>query len=127
MAVTIGAHILEDSLSSAALGLGLPLTTSKGGIIRAGLAIYAGKTRDEARRYAASKETDLGSDGVTYTTALVPEELLNEARERLSEDDSQAFAVRVGLAMAAGATRKQAESFAKLHPGRPRKERSHSA
>jgi hypothetical protein len=124
MAVTIGAPILEDSLSSAALGLGLPLTTSKGGIIRAGLAIFAGKSRDEARRYAASKEANLGSEGITFTTALVPEELLSDAEQRLSDEDSRAFAVRVGLAMAAGATRKQAESFARLHAGRPRKQAS---
>lgn len=123
MAVTIRAHIPEDGLSSAAIGLGLPPSTSKGGVIRAGLAILAGKSRDEARRYATSTPDnhDLGSNGTIHTTALVPEDLLAQAENALPNNNNTAYAVRVGLAMAMGYSRKQAESWAKLPTGRPPK------
>lgn len=129
MAVTIGAHIPEDGLSSAAIALGLPPSTSKGGVIRAALAILAGKTRDEARQYAVSsaKDHNLGSDGTIFTTALVPEELLEQAEQAIPGNSNRAFAVRVALAMSMGYGRKQAESWAKLQVGRPPKKQTTAA
>jgi hypothetical protein len=115
----IGATIPEDGLSSAAIGLGLPPHTSKGGVFRAALAVLAGMSRDEARRYAASTpgKNELGTDGTIYTTALVPEELLDAARTAFGSSDNTAYLVRVGLAMAAGYSRKQAENWAVMRPG----------
>jgi hypothetical protein len=119
---TIGATIPEDGFTSAAVGLGLPLTTSKSGLFRAALALVSGKDRNAAREYAASvpKNRDLGSDGNFHATAVVPDELLAEAERAMSGAD-RAYIVRVGFGMAAGLTRKQAESWARMHRGPQRK------
>lgn len=113
----VGADIPEDSLSSAAFGLGLNLSaTPRIGVVRAALALFHGQSRDAAREYAqSSRKSKLGSDGKDFVAGKVPEVLADTG------DTERAFAIRVGLAMAAGLTRKQAESWARMQRGRPRK------
>jgi hypothetical protein len=127
MAKTITADVPEFGLSSALAGLkltrGIDLPMSKSGIIRAALALVAGKSPDEIRRYATGgNTTNLDSGGKSAIGAQVPEDLLEDARAQLGQDAEIAFTVRVGLAMAAGLTREQAESWAHMTRGRPRKE-----
>lgn len=119
----ISADIPEDSLSSAAFGLGLNRSqASRSGIVRAALALYHGHDRETAREYIipeTKKNSRLGSNGQEQVTADVPEDLATV------EGVTRAFALRVGLAMAAGLTRKEAENWAKMtvrSVGRPRKE-----
>jgi hypothetical protein len=123
MPVTIGATIPEDGFTSAAMGLGLPLSTAKSGLFRAALALVCGKTKDEAREYASSipRNRNLGTNGNFHATGVVPEDLL-EAAELAMENADRAYIVRVGMGMAAGLSRKQAESWARMHRGSNRKE-----
>lgn len=123
MAVTISADIPEDSISSAAFGLGLNLSdVSRSGVVRAALALFHGMSRDEARECVQPKRKTparLGSEAQDYVTAQVPDELADVGNVQ------RAYAVRLGLALASGMPRKQAESWARMtmRPvGRPRKE-----
>lgn len=118
----ISADIPEDSLSSAAFGLGLNRSQiTRSGVIRAALALYHGNDRETAREYVtppSQKSARLGSEGQEQVSADVPEHLANV------EGTTRAHAIRVGLAMAAGLTRKEAENWAKMSVrsiGRPRK------
>jgi hypothetical protein len=120
MPVTVGADVPEDSLSSAAFGLGLNREkVSRSGVIRAALALFHGNDKDTAREYATPKnQTQLGSNGQTFVTAQVPEDLADTG------DTPRAYAIRVGLALAAGLSRKEAENWAKMvvnKVGRPAK------
>lgn len=117
--VHIGARLPEDSLSSAAFGLGLDqATTPRSGVIRAALALFHGRDRNDAKQLAKpARKSRLGSDGTERVTARVDAELADTGEVPLS------YAIRVGLAMAAGLDRKQAENWAAMmHPGRPSKQ-----
>ena len=122
--IDVGAYVAEDSLSSAAFGLGLDVANvSRSGVIRAALALFHGYDRNEAREYVQSKRNArLGSDGLDWARAKVPEEFADTGDTNLS------MAIRIGLAMAAGLSRKQAENYARTvvppvgYPaGKPRK------
>jgi hypothetical protein len=128
MAVTISADIPEDSISSAAFGLGLDLANvSRSGVVRAALALFQGMSKAEARGYVQPKREKparLGSQAQDFVTAIVPDELAN-----VGEGVQRAYAIRVGLALAAGMSQKQAESWARMTirpAGRPRKDESTS-
>lgn len=115
----VAATVPEDSLFSAAMGSGLPLTTSKSGMLRVALAVAGGIEVSEARQYAMGTRKDQHLDtGPKQIIAEAPEEIIQLADERY---DNRAFAIRVGLAMLAGLNRKRAESWAEMHRGRPRK------
>ena len=114
---------LSSALAGFKLNMGLDMPMSKSGIIRAALALVAGKSNDEIRQYATGGNTpNLDSGGKYAIGAQVPEDLLEEAQAQLGEGTEIAFTVRVGLAMAAGLTRDQAESWAQMTRGRPRKQ-----
>jgi hypothetical protein len=121
MGVSIAADIPEDSLACAAVGLGQDISrVSRSGLVRAALSLYHGHTRDQAKSYIVlgQNPAQLSSKGQDRVTAVVPEELAQVDGER-------AFAIRVGLAMAAGLGRKEAETYARMHvrpKGRPRKD-----
>lgn len=126
MAKLITADVPQYGLSSALAGfklnMGIDMPMSKSGIVRAALALVAGKSPDEIKRYAnGSNSPNLDSGGKSAIGAQVPEDLLDAARSQLGPDTEIAYTVRVGLAMAAGLNREQAEAWAKLSPGRPRK------
>jgi len=103
----VGATIPEDTMAHAAYGLlGSRFDqASRSGLVRAALALYKGANRDQAISYA-QRTARLGSEGQDYVTAKVPDELAQVDCER-------AYAIRVGLAMAGGLSRKQAESYAR--------------
>jgi hypothetical protein len=111
MSVRIDARVPEHSLPIAATFLGIR-GSSRAGIIRTALALFQGKTPAEAISYA-----DGGRDVNTHglVGAMVPDELV-------PTDVNKSWAVRVGLGMAAGLSREQAESWARMDRGRPRKE-----
>jgi hypothetical protein len=134
MTRTITADVPNFGLSSALAGLkltrgvDLPVNISKSGIVRAALAVVAGKSADEIMRCATGNSSpNLESGGKSAIGAQVPEDLLREAQARLGEDAEIAFTVRVGLAMAAGFTQEQAESWAHMTRGRPRKQATSAA
>jgi hypothetical protein len=104
----VTADIPENGLSSAALGLGVPLgKVNRSGLVRAALALFHGMDRDTAITYLdAAKPSRLGSKGQDLVSAYVPEELADVG------ETNRAYAIRVGLALAAGATKEQAESWA---------------
>jgi hypothetical protein len=116
--ITVTADVPEDSVSSAAFGLGLDIAhVSRSGVLRAALAMFHGKSKPEARELAISgKSARLGSDGQDLLSGQVPEDLADVG------DIQRAHAIRIGLAMSAGMTRKQAESWSRMQirpAGRP--------
>lgn len=115
----IGAVVPEDSISSAAMGLGVDLASvTRSGVARAALALFHGMPKDEAKQFVRpnDKKARLGSDGQDFIGFRAPDELIDVG------DHERSYAIRVGLAMAAGLTRKEAESWAKMSRGRPPKE-----
>jgi hypothetical protein len=80
--ITVTADVPEDSVSSAAFGLGLDLAhISRSGVLRAALAVFHGKPKSEARELAFSgKQSRLGSDGQDLLSGQVPEELARRSR-----------------------------------------------
>ena len=109
----ISALIHNDSLPIARAILGLQ-TMDKSAIIRAALALYKGLPADEARNYAYNNAVgSLSTDDYSnqFVSARVPDELLEGISGNLSH------AIRVGLAMAAGMSRKEAEKYAQMKPG----------
>jgi hypothetical protein len=123
MVKPVSAHVPEFGLSSAAIGLGLPVTTSKGGIIRASLAILAGKSRTEAISYVESGGTNNLTMKQSRIVAEIPEELLVQAEQAMEGNTNKSYMVRVALAMAAGFSEEQARDYAYMERGRPRKNR----
>jgi hypothetical protein len=103
----------EDSISSAAFGLmGRDWqSVSRSAIIRAALVLFHSDDRHAAREYAKTKHA-LGTDGPQKIAARVPSELLENI-----EDRQVSYAVRVGIGMASGQTRKQAEVWARQSVG----------
>jgi hypothetical protein len=112
----IAVTIPEDGLISAAMGSGIPLTTSKSGILRMAAAIAGGMSKDEARQYASTTRKDHSLEtGPKQVIAEAPDELISLLDARY---ENRAFGIRVGIGMMAGLSRKQAESWARMHVGR---------
>lgn len=113
----VSADLHADMLSSAAVGLGLDIgSTPRIGLVRAALALFHDMPRAEAKNYAqASRKSRIIADGKDFVAGEVPDELADVG------DTERAYAIRVGLAMAAGLPRSKAESYANMHKGRPRK------
>ena len=117
--VRVDARVPAKSLSSAAIGLGLERSmTTRSGVVRAALALFHGKDRETAYRLAMpTHNSRLSADkGSERVGADVEAELANTGDAKIS------YAIRVGLGMAAGFTRAEAEEWAAMiKPGRPRK------
>jgi hypothetical protein len=112
IAVTIPPH----SLSIAAAKLGLPRNTSKSAILRIALALGKGMSREEVLSYARPRASNLEIPVQKIVSFDAPAELISES------DKNRSFLVRVGLGLAAGMTRKEAEAWARMPSGRvPRK------
>lgn len=122
--VTVGTRIPDQWFTDAGASQMLPSTTSKSGIIRMALGFFQGMSAVEARQLAITQPKP--GKGIADTTdrkidiaCKVPEELAEGIK-----DIGAAYAVRIGVIMALGYTREQAERVAKMSPGRPRKEKA---
>jgi hypothetical protein len=115
--VRVGSRVPEGWFALAGMSQSLPATTPKSGIYRMALALFQGRDINEARELAHPRmpksaglsTTDTGK--VDYTCG-VPEELAE-----LPEGVSPSYAIRVGMAMAMGYSRDDAERFAQLPHG----------
>lgn len=116
----IAAHIPAHGLTNAAIGLGLPPSTSNGGVIRAALAAMAGRDRSEVERLAnppKRKNSNMGNAG--RITADIPEDLASEV---LANSANKSATVRQALALALGWDSEAAEEYAaSVRRGRPSK------
>jgi Lsr2 len=111
--VAVSATIPQDILPGAALGLGVSLhSTPRTDLVKAALALFQGKSRDEARELIDSRKYQLGGDGPQYVVARVPQELADTGNAE------RAYAIRVGLLMAGGLSRREAETWARMTRGR---------
>jgi hypothetical protein len=110
----VSATVDSYTLPVAATMLGVR-GASRAGIVRSALALFHGRDRAEAARFANSdaKLHDAES-GREHIRATIPDDL--------PVPENQAWAVRVGLGMAMGLSRTQAEKWAKIDQGRPRKQ-----
>jgi hypothetical protein len=107
---------------SAAYGLGIHQgNPPKVGLLRAALLLFKDESRiEEARALAgaSAKPAELTSTGYAKVTGEVEQDLADTGGVE------RAYAIRVGLAIAAGLPRDAAEDWAKMHVrsiGRPRK------
>lgn len=103
MTVRVGAVVPPHSIPIASALLGIR-GASQAGVIRAALALFQGKTPLEAGKYAASQQSNS-----SWVTANVPDELAPET--------DKSWAIRVGLGLAAGMERDEAEAWARMRPG----------
>jgi hypothetical protein len=87
---------------------------SRAGIIRSALALFHGHDRATAVKYARSDQRE-DTSGREHIVARIPDEL--------PVPDKPAWAIRVGLGMAMGMNREQAEWWATttIPQGRPSK------
>lgn len=138
MPKTITADVPEHWLSNALIGMkmnfgmDIPFGVSKSGVIRAALAAVADKTPDEIRQHATGSSSNMTSGGKSAIGAQVPEDLLLEGLQKVSEGKGKSaeisFTVRVGLVMlATGCSRQEAEAWAEMKRGRPVKNREIAA
>lgn len=112
----VSATVESYSLPVAAAFLGIR-GASRAGIVRSALALFHGHDRADAARYAYSDEKlSSAESGHERIVAKIPDELL--------VNDRPSWAIRVGLGMAMGLTRAQAEKWAasSIEVGRPRKD-----
>jgi hypothetical protein len=110
--VTVSADIDSSAITGAAIGLGFRNgTVSRSGLVRAALALFHGGTEREAIELAATvKNSRLGSNREKmqdWVTANVPDGLADTG------EINRALAIRIGLAMAAGYSREDAETHAR--------------
>lgn len=121
--VKVGARIPAHSLKYAAMGLGLSPNTSKTGLMRAALALFHGKTPEEAYELAMPPTPKprriMGGPEIIDIVGDVDESLA-----QLPSEIGKATAIRIGLAIARGWDREDAEEWAKMPRGRPRKDRA---
>lgn len=107
---TVGARVPADALKHAAIGLGLSPDASKSGVIRGALALFHGL---DPQRFIEPPRKPVGR-GVTTTRANVIDVAI-EAPAELAEMPpgvKRATAIRVGLAMATGWSREDAQAWA---------------
>lgn len=115
--VRVGSRVPEGWFAMAGMGQSLPESTPKSGIYRMALALFHGYDSQAARELAAPrtpKSAGLStkeSGKVDYTCG-VPENLA-----AMPDGVSTAYAIRVGMAIAMGYNRDDAERFAKLPHG----------
>ena len=101
-------------IAAATLGI---RNASTSGVIRAALALFHGQSTDEAVKHAMPENQRFkANDGPSTVFAQVPDELAENC------GDNKSYAVRVGLGIAMGMTREQAERWAQVKIGRPKKE-----
>jgi hypothetical protein len=109
--VTVGARVPARSLKYAAIGLNLPPTTSKQGLMRAALALFHGRTLEEAHELAlpiSRKQPRLAGESELIDIAGEVEADL----AKIPEDIERATAIRIGLAIAQGWTAEEAKTWA---------------
>jgi hypothetical protein len=124
--VTVGTRVPAVSLRNAAIGLGLPPGTSKSAIMRAALAMFHEKNPlDYIEAPRAENKRDVRKASAEVIDIAGP------AHAELAEMPAgveRATAIRIGLALASGWTREEAESFARMTRGpKPNKHASGSA
>jgi hypothetical protein len=113
--IMVGADVPRNAVSSAAMGLGT-LNASRSGILRAALALFHGADTSRAREYAVGKAARLESNDQDWLNGAVPDEFADTGEVQ------RAYAIRVGLGIAAGMSREAAEDWADCtirKPGRP--------
>lgn len=101
----------------AGMGQSLPESTPKSGIFRMALALFHGYDNNTARQLAAPRTMKTAGlstkePGKVDYTCSIPENLAT-----LPKGVSAAYAIRVGMAIAMGYSRDDAERFAKLPHG----------
>src|SRR5260370_40886461 len=113
--LTVAATLPEDTLAIAAAGLGLDLsTTPRIGLVKAALALFHGSSREDARKLVLPHRSRLSADGAQKVIGQIPAELANVG------DAERACAIRVGMGMAIGLSRHEAEKWASaIQRGRP--------
>lgn len=111
MTTQISTTVDSSSLPLAATFLGIR-GASRAGIVRAALALFHGHDRVTATRYAGNSKILDADSGRERVVASIPDEL--------QVPEHPAWAIRVGLGMAAGLSRSQAEIWAQMEQGRPR-------
>lgn len=91
----------ETDLQHAMIGLGLPPTVSKSGVIRAALAFLKYGDRDKAKEYAFSGQTprDLKQHGTNPVSFKAGSDLLDQ--DALKVPQRRSHAIRVALLTAA--------------------------
>lgn len=114
--VMVGARVSPKALKHAALGLDLPPTVSKMGLMRAALALFHGKSHDEAYELALP----IAHQPQPLTTS--DRDLIDIAGKVESElaqtyGYERATAIRIGLAIARGWSREDAEEWARMTRG----------
>lgn len=112
MATRVGATIDPLSVPIAAARLGIR-NASMSGVVRAALALFHGHENDEAIKYAIGENKRFNDTGPGHIVAQVPDELAKGC------GDNRSFAIRVGLGLAMGMSRQQAEHWAKMPTGEP--------
>lgn len=109
----ISATVESFSLPVAATMLGIR-GAGRGAVVRSALALFHGHDPITAVKYANyGQDIPDGDSGHEYVQAVVPDELVPA--------ENQSYAVRVGLGLAMGLSRPQAEQWARIPTGRPRK------
>lgn len=116
--VTIAVRANETWYTQAGMAQALPASTPKSAMLRFALALYNGLDPFDARRYATPKSASKGITGTcdrdVQTTAVISEDLI-------PSDVPAAYAARVGLLIAMGYSRAEAEDLGRRErTGRPK-------
>lgn len=116
--VSVGVRMPENWYTAAGINQMLPANTPKSGIVRMALAIFKGMPIEQARSLAnpaTGKGISGTSDKLADLSCKVPAELAE-----IPDGYATSYAIRIGVAMSMGYSRKDAETFAYMERGWPK-------